>query len=315
MTGGLESCLRRVSAPDTPVGPMPHAGASCSGTRSYLIRCPLISHESRRHLGAPGGRARCRRDSVHGHQVPGSLHSWCSPRDSGHRRRDRASARPARRLARVEDAVLSKLEWAKLGGSDRQIGDVATLLRICGEKPGSVAILLMTCAAASHGERGRPVGNAVRARVGQTERRVARAHRGVGECGRLWSRGHRAGSRATRPCSRLPRGVAWPPPWSRRFFVALGVTFGVHFAGEHLNLRVSRLCRRLIILNLRVRWPCGRLILLDPCVRWPCGRLILLDPRVRWPCGRLILLDPRVRWPCGRLILLDPPARWLYRCL
>jgi hypothetical protein len=33
----------------------------------------------------------------------------------------------------VEDTVLSKLEWAKLGGSDRQIEDVATLLRICGE--------------------------------------------------------------------------------------------------------------------------------------------------------------------------------------
>jgi hypothetical protein len=36
-------------------------------------------------------------------------------------------------VATEEDVVLSKLEWAKLGGSDRQIEDVATLLRICGE--------------------------------------------------------------------------------------------------------------------------------------------------------------------------------------
>jgi hypothetical protein len=37
------------------------------------------------------------------------------------------------RVTSVEDTVLSKLEWAKLGGSDRQIEDVATLLRIWGE--------------------------------------------------------------------------------------------------------------------------------------------------------------------------------------
>jgi hypothetical protein len=36
-------------------------------------------------------------------------------------------------VSSVEDTVLSKLEWAKLGGSGRQIEDVATLLRVCGE--------------------------------------------------------------------------------------------------------------------------------------------------------------------------------------
>ena len=104
------------------------------------------------------------------------------------------------------------------------------------KQPGCVATLLMTCAEAPHGERGRRVGSAVRDRVGKAERCVARADRGVGECGQPWSRGHRAGSRATRPCSRLHRGVAWNPPWSRRFFVALGVTFRIHFEGEHQRL-------------------------------------------------------------------------------
>lgn len=33
-------------------------------------------------------------------------------------------------VASVEDVILSKLEWAKLGGSARQLEDVATLLRV-----------------------------------------------------------------------------------------------------------------------------------------------------------------------------------------
>ena len=95
-------------------------------------------------------------------------------------------------------------------------------------KPGSVATLLMTCAAASHGERGRRRGSAVRDRVRKTERCVARAHRGVGECGRPWSQGHRAGSRATRPCSQLrtqpPQGGASssPAPDGRHRMRSLG---------------------------------------------------------------------------------------------
>jgi len=52
------------------------------------------------------------------------------------------------------------------------------------KKTDSLATLLMTCPAASHGEHGRPVGSAVRNRVRETQRCVARAHRGVGECGR-----------------------------------------------------------------------------------------------------------------------------------
>lgn len=33
-------------------------------------------------------------------------------------------------IATVEDVILAKLEWAKLGESDRQVEDVATLLRV-----------------------------------------------------------------------------------------------------------------------------------------------------------------------------------------
>lgn len=33
-------------------------------------------------------------------------------------------------VATLEDVILSKLEWAKLGGSARQLEDVAGLLRI-----------------------------------------------------------------------------------------------------------------------------------------------------------------------------------------
>mgnify|MGYP003382469114 CR=1 FL=1 len=33
-------------------------------------------------------------------------------------------------VASVEDLVLSKLEWAKIGGSARQLDDVRSLLRI-----------------------------------------------------------------------------------------------------------------------------------------------------------------------------------------
>ena len=37
-------------------------------------------------------------------------------------------------VASLEDVVLSKLEWAKLGGSARQIDDVAALLRLRGDE-------------------------------------------------------------------------------------------------------------------------------------------------------------------------------------
>jgi hypothetical protein len=37
------------------------------------------------------------------------------------------------RVATVEDVVLAKLEWAKLGGSARQMADVAALLRVQGD--------------------------------------------------------------------------------------------------------------------------------------------------------------------------------------
>ena len=37
-------------------------------------------------------------------------------------------------VATLEDVVLSKLEWAHLGGSRRQLEDVATLLRVRGEE-------------------------------------------------------------------------------------------------------------------------------------------------------------------------------------
>lgn len=36
-------------------------------------------------------------------------------------------------VATVEDVIVSKLEWAKLGGSARQLEDVASLLRLQGE--------------------------------------------------------------------------------------------------------------------------------------------------------------------------------------
>ncbi len=36
-------------------------------------------------------------------------------------------------MATAEDTVISKLEWAKLGGSDRQIEDVAGIVRMQGE--------------------------------------------------------------------------------------------------------------------------------------------------------------------------------------
>lgn len=36
-------------------------------------------------------------------------------------------------VASVEDVIISKLEWAKLGGSARQLEDVATLLRVTGD--------------------------------------------------------------------------------------------------------------------------------------------------------------------------------------
>lgn len=35
--------------------------------------------------------------------------------------------------ASPEDTILSKLEWAKLGGSDRQIDDAAGVIRVQGE--------------------------------------------------------------------------------------------------------------------------------------------------------------------------------------
>jgi len=37
-------------------------------------------------------------------------------------------------VASVEDIILSKLEWAKLGGSARQLEDVAALLRVAAEE-------------------------------------------------------------------------------------------------------------------------------------------------------------------------------------
>jgi hypothetical protein len=37
-------------------------------------------------------------------------------------------------VATLEDVVLSKLEWAKLGGSARQLDDVRTLLRVRGDE-------------------------------------------------------------------------------------------------------------------------------------------------------------------------------------
>lgn len=37
-------------------------------------------------------------------------------------------------VASVEDVILSKLEWAKLGGSARQLEDVAALLRVTGDE-------------------------------------------------------------------------------------------------------------------------------------------------------------------------------------
>lgn len=37
-------------------------------------------------------------------------------------------------MATLEDVILSKLEWAKLGGSARQLDDVRTLLRIRGDE-------------------------------------------------------------------------------------------------------------------------------------------------------------------------------------
>jgi hypothetical protein len=36
-------------------------------------------------------------------------------------------------VASAEDVIISKLEWAKLGGSARQIEDVAELVRIAGQ--------------------------------------------------------------------------------------------------------------------------------------------------------------------------------------
>jgi hypothetical protein len=36
-------------------------------------------------------------------------------------------------IATVEDVIISKLEWAKLGGSARQLEDVAALIRVTGE--------------------------------------------------------------------------------------------------------------------------------------------------------------------------------------
>lgn len=36
-------------------------------------------------------------------------------------------------VATVEDTILAKLEWAKLGGSARQLEDVAALLAVAGE--------------------------------------------------------------------------------------------------------------------------------------------------------------------------------------
>lgn len=35
-------------------------------------------------------------------------------------------------MATAEDTVLAKLEWARLGGSDRQVRDVVEILRIQG---------------------------------------------------------------------------------------------------------------------------------------------------------------------------------------
>lgn len=37
-------------------------------------------------------------------------------------------------IATIEDVILSKLEWARLGGSARQLEDVAALLRIAGSE-------------------------------------------------------------------------------------------------------------------------------------------------------------------------------------
>ncbi len=37
------------------------------------------------------------------------------------------------RVATVEDVIIAKLEWAKLGGSARQIADVAALLQVQGD--------------------------------------------------------------------------------------------------------------------------------------------------------------------------------------
>ena len=36
-------------------------------------------------------------------------------------------------VATVEDVILSKLEWARLGGSDRQLEDVRALVRVAGD--------------------------------------------------------------------------------------------------------------------------------------------------------------------------------------
>jgi hypothetical protein len=37
-------------------------------------------------------------------------------------------------IATLEDLVLSKLEWARLGGSARQLDDVRSLLRLAGDE-------------------------------------------------------------------------------------------------------------------------------------------------------------------------------------
>jgi len=35
--------------------------------------------------------------------------------------------------ATAEDTIIAKLEWAKTGGSERQLGDVVAILRVRGE--------------------------------------------------------------------------------------------------------------------------------------------------------------------------------------
>lgn len=37
-------------------------------------------------------------------------------------------------VATVEDVIIAKLEWAKMGASQRQIEDVAALIRLRGEE-------------------------------------------------------------------------------------------------------------------------------------------------------------------------------------